>query len=434
MKYIIWGLGAVGLSFLNHLKANGYFDPSLFYCVDYREEAQNDFLNAGGLDSHFTLMKITKENINLFFSKLDRGDFLFDFTIDVKNLDVLRFCLSHGIHYLSTADSSWNPDPTWMSDHQHYLEYLSIKTSTQPNLPTCVIEFGMNPGMVSCFAKKCLEEIVTKDQSLFIRFRRKKLLRLLSFKKYGLVCKKIGVTDVQEVDNDDQKTNIPYELDVCYSPWNVWGYYYETVSSPEIAFGSRRAFFGYKNIYDYDEKDLYLGLGKAGFEYLSKTISPQGKCTGHISTHEEVFSIRKMFTHGKYRPNVHFVYSPCDFATESVRQFKNKIPHKLHMIRKNEIDSGGESVGIIIQGKHFKTRYFGNYLRTAELKETATILQASASAYSAFVYMTKHQNSGLLFPEELDSNEVLQTALPYLKEYQTIECQKINMYLGKDSD
>lgn len=81
------------------------------------------------------------------------------------------------------------------------------------------------------------------DQSLYIRIYRKKLLKLYEEKKYGLICKKIKAKEVQEVDNDDQVTNIPFEEDTLYSTWNPWSYYYETISSPEIAYGTK------KNIY-----------------------------------------------------------------------------------------------------------------------------------------------------------------------------------------
>lgn len=94
----------------------------------------------------------------------------------------------------------------------------------------------------------------------------------------------------------------------------------------------------------------------------------------HISTHEEVFKIRRFFTYGRYKSTVHFVFSPCDYATKSVVRFKNEIPKQLHLITKDEIIGGGESVGIIIQDKNFKSRYFGNYLNSNEISVTATIL------------------------------------------------------------
>lgn len=430
MKYLILGLGAVGFSFLKKLKENGLFKADDFYCVDKSEKTKEDFIKIGGKSYNFSLDKVTKDNYLKYLNTLDENDYLLDFCIDIKNLEILEYCLIHNIHYLSTADSSWNPDPTWMSDHQHFLEYLKLKEKYAKKQNTCLVLFGMNPGLVSLFAKKCLKEIIISDKGKYIKCNRNKLLKLLDEGKYGLASKKIGVTDIQEIDNDTQITDIPYDESVCYSTRNCWAYYYETVSSPEIAFGNKKRFYKCKKIYDYDPSDLYLSLYKSGYEYPITTFSPQGNVLGHISTHEEIFTIRKYFSYKKYKPTVHFVYSPCEYAIKSIKRFKYYSPTNLHLINKREIIDGGESVGIIFQGRKFNTRYFGNYLKTNEISdETATIRQVSASSYAGFIYILKHDKEGLLFPEELNEEEVLNTAKQYLNEYINIEIPKINIDL-----
>lgn len=429
MKFIIWGLGAVGTSFLNILKGNSLFDSTSFYCIDYSFKAKERFLLLGGKEENFILDKINKENIKDYLSQLKEGDYLFDFTIDVKNLDVLTYCLENNIHYLSTADSSYNPDPSWTSVHQHYLEYKKLKERFKAKQNTCLVEFGMNPGMVSCFAKQCLKEIVLKDNSLYIKSHRKYLLNLLSKKQFGLVAKKLKVTDIQEVDNDNQEVSIPYDKNTCYSPWNVLGYYFETVSSPELAIGNKKTFYSFKNIYDCDSTDFTIILKNEGYKYKVTTFSAQGNVTGHISTHEEIFTIKDLFTYKKYKPNVHFVYSPCEYAIKSV---KEKNIKSNYLIEKKDIINGGESVGVIIQGKRFHTYYFGNFLDTTKINETATILQVSSSTYAGFIYMMHHPKDGLLFPEDVNEDEILSIAKPYLKEYTSTRCKKQKMTLGKD--
>ncbi len=430
MKYIIVGLGAVGFSFLKKLKENGLFEPDSFYCVDENEKAREDFIKIGGKSYNFSLANITKDNYLEYLKILEEGDYLLDFCINVKNLEFLEYCLKNNIHYLSTADSSWNPDPIWTSDHQHFLEYLKLKEKYKEKQNTCLVLFGMNPGLVSLFAKKCLREIISNDTNRYIKLNRKRLNKLLDKENYGLVSKKIGVTDIQEIDNDNQSANISYDESICYSTRNCRAYYYETVSSPEIAFGNKKRFYSCKKIYDYDLNDLYLSLYKSGFEYSATSFSPQGNTIGHISTHEEIFTIKNYFTYKNYMPTVHFVYSPCEFAIKFIKRFKYYAPTKFHLINKSEIVDGGESVGIIIQGKKFSTRYFGNYLKTSEIPdETATIRQVSASSYAGFIYMLNHSKEGLLFPEELNEEEVLNTAKKYLNKYISLEIPKIKIDL-----
>lgn len=102
MKYVIWDLGAVGTSFLAKLKDYGYFVPELFYCVDPSDKAKERFIQLRGLDSHFDVSR----NYLQYLRQLEKDDYLLDFCIDIKNLEILRYCLENDIHYLSTADSS----------------------------------------------------------------------------------------------------------------------------------------------------------------------------------------------------------------------------------------------------------------------------------------------------------------------------------------
>lgn len=434
MKFYIWGLGEVGYSFLKKVKDEGLFDPSVFYCVEPNVDRKRLFINLGGLDSNFINDKITKDNYEKYISLLNKGDYILDFAIDIKNLTILEKCLTLGIHYLFTADASWNPDPDWLSVHQHYIEYLKLKSKFTGSEATSIVAFGMNPGLVSLFAKQGIKDIVNLDNSPYVRRNRKRLNKLLNEGKYNLVAKKLKVTYIQEIDNDDQEVSINYDGDTLYSTWNPWAFFYETISSPEVALGTKKEYLAYGKIFDCDAKDLFVGLYKSGYEYPETTYSPQGSITGHISTHEEIFTIRKFFTYHNYKPSVYFVYSPCNYAIASIKDCKKRQLSRSHLITKDEIVSGGESVGVIIRGKRFKTRYFGNYLKTTDIEETATILQVSAGAFSSFKYMLNHPNEGMLFPEELDEEEVLATAKKYLKEYISTEYPKILMNLGRNQD
>lgn len=184
-------------------------------------------------------------------------------------------------------------------------------------------------------------------------------------------------------------------------------------------------------MFDADIDDLFLSLPKPGFEYMEASFCPQGRMEGHISTHEEIFTIRRLFSYGSYMPTVHFLYFPCDYAIRSVVQFRKSPATRFHLITKDEIVDGGESVGILMQGKRFKSRYFGNYLKTSYLDESATIAQVAASSYAAFIYMLKHPTEGITMPEDVNEFEVLETTKQYLKEYQSFECERVKIILGR---
>ncbi len=434
MNYFIWGLGEVGFSFLKKIKDEGLFDPSLFYCVEPNIDRKESFIIEGGLEDHFYNDTITRDNYLSYLSKLNEGDCLLDFATNIKNLEILEYCLKHNIHYLFTADSSWNPDPDWVSNHQHYLKYIKLKDKYKNYKSTSIVSFGMNPGLVSIFAKQCLIDIVALDDSSYVSRNRNKLKKLLSENQFNKVAKLLKVTHIQEIDNDDQIPSIEFEKNIIYSTWNPSAFFWETVSAPELALGTKKEYLSYQRIYDCDINDLYIGIYIGAFDCPEETFSPQGFVTGHITTHEEIYTIRRYFTYGRYKPSVYFVYSPCDYSMRSIETNEDINLLKDHLINKKEIISGGESVGIIIQGKRFKTRYYGNYLKTNDLDESATIIQVSAGAFSAFKYMMNHPNEGMLFPEELDEKEVLGYAEKYLKSYISIECPTIKMNMGHLKD
>ena len=125
------------------------------------------------------------------------GDYLFDFTINLKSLSILEYCLNHNIHYLYTADSSWEDDKSWISHHQHFLEYKKLRDKYAHNGATSVIQFGMNPGLVSLFMKEAIKEVVNKDNSLYVRLFRNKLKQLIKDNKYNLVAKRLKVTLIE---------------------------------------------------------------------------------------------------------------------------------------------------------------------------------------------------------------------------------------------
>lgn len=118
---------------------------------------------------------------------------------------------------------------------------------------------------------------------------------------------------------------------------------------------------------------------------------------------------------------------------KSLENINYNNPIKFHIIKKSEIIKGDESVEIILQGLRFKTRYFGNYYLDGKgLNTTATILQVSTGVYSVFCYMLKHTREGLLFPEDTDEKEILNSAKKYLKSYDTFVCDYIEMPLGRN--
>ena len=431
-KYILIGLGAVGRSFLRLIIETNSISLNDLYCIDGDDNAKECFVFANGRPDNFIRQNVTKNNYRNLLENLVADDFVFDFGMNIKNIDVLKYCIQKGAHYLSLSDSNWDvEDPEWISLHQHYLEYVNIKKKTSRRSATSIIGFGMNPGLVSCMVKRCMEEIVENDCGEYVSKNRFRLRKLVEKGKFNVLSRKLGVEYVVEVDNDDQQFNVQVNTDkTIMSTWAPSAFLYESIAPPEIMFGSKRLFYRYKEVRDCDFKDYYHSLRKSGIDCTERVFSPQGMVKGSLLPHEEVFTICNSLKHHRYKPTVFFVYSACDEAVNSVIKCRGKENLYFHLLTRQEYVSGGESVGIILQGKRFHARYYGNYIESDVLSETATILQVSASAFAAFQYMRSNPQMGVLFPDELDYKTVLKAVMPYLGDFLSVECPEVCPNLG----
>lgn len=426
MKLII-GLGSVGFNFLQLIRDNNEFDPDSFYCIDPSDKAYDKWISIGGKPSNFIKQNVEFDNWQQLLSILKPGDYLLDFGMLIKNLEVVKYCLDRQIHYLNTADSSWPNDLSWRTVHQHFLEYLELEKQYGRGYHTSVIEFGMNPGLVSIFAKQCIKDIVKTSNRLFIRLFRKRLLKLLSRNEYGKVAKLLKVEYIQIVDRDNQQFNVEYKDNIIFSPWNTDAYYYESTSCPEIAYGKTKSLYNHKEFYDVDVKDKFIAPVAPAQSYKETTYNSHGEFTGSVIPHEEAFSIRRWFTYKEYSPTVFFIYKASDLACKSIENNLKVKPANSVLLTRENIISGGEEVGILIQGKRFNTHFFGNYIDCNKTPYSPTILQVAAGAYAAYKYIQNNPNEGMLFPEKLNEDYILQIALPILKQFDSVDVPKVNI-------
>ena len=408
------GFGAVGQSFFRIFMENEKYEKDVFHVVDEDLSKKEMFISAGGKPENFHCIQVNRTNYIGLLQMIKSGDYFIDLGIDIKNIELLKYCLTNGIHYLSTADSSWKDDDEWKSAHQHFLEYKHLKHTIPTRQVTSVIEFGMNPGLVSTFVKAAITDIVLKDTSSYVVNNRPLLMQYLKENRFNEIAALLKIRRIIEIDNDNQEISLPYDGRTFYSPWNSYGFLYESISHPEIAFGTMEEFFSIEKVADFDYDDLFIAMDGMSFDYPRTVFSPQGFVEGRIVTHEEVFSIRDFLTYGEYRPTVMFIYSPCDYAEKSIVRSKYYEPERFRLLSGKDISSGGESVGVILSGDHFQTRYYGNYLCTERENETATILQVSASLYAAYRYVKHHPNEGLMFPEDLNHIEILNMVRSFL--------------------
>lgn len=414
MKYWILGFGEIAITFIKLLKIEKIFCSEDWCCIECDKNKKHYFVELGGNPNNFFEYKITKKNYINILEILHKGEYLIDFSSNINSKEILKYCLSRRIHYLSIADSFWNNENEEFG--KSFLEYLHIKKNTI-NLPTSIIEFGMNPGLVSIFAKQCLKNIVYDAKDLFVQKNQNELLKKLYNSDYASIVKKLGIRKVKIVDIDTQIVNLKIEPNTIYSPWNCEAFYHEAIINPEVPL-SIPLEKKYLNLVTTVENMNYRLLKHRGIDSPDKVIIEDTEKELYIMSHEETFSLSYLFSYKKnnriiYRPEVTFIYKPSNISLESIKNTSKT--YKSILIHKNQIVDGGEYVGVLFQGKNISDTYYGNYCTETPFECSATVFQVALSCYAAFQYMLNNQNNGLLFPEDLDEDFILSIIKKYLE-------------------
>jgi homospermidine synthase len=145
-----------------------------------------------------------------------------------------------------------------------------------------------------------------------------------------------------------------------------------------------------------------------------------------LVTHDEVLSIADYLSlregdRFRYRPTVMFVYHPCDDAMLSALELEGRgwkiQPSSRRLTR--EIVDGMDELGVLLAGHARNAYWFGSQLSIAEARRhvdfaNATTVQVVAGALAASVWAIRHPRKGLVEPDEMDHEECLAVAEPYL--------------------
>ena len=143
-----------------------------------------------------------------------------------------------------------------------------------------------------------------------------------------------------------------------------------------------------------------------------------------LVTHDEVFSIadhlsirdRGKFT---YRPSVMFVYHPCDDAMLSALELEEDGSCSPRAGASGPI-SWRDGRARRPAGRARENAYgYGSQLTIAAARRpvafaNATTIQVTAGAVAAVLWAMRNPRRGVLEPEDLDYEECLETAAPYL--------------------
>lgn len=359
---------------------------------------------------------------------IGEGDFLLNLSVEVASIALMMYCWRRGILYLDTCTEPWpgrseDPSlpPTRRSNYALREEMLAFALDKRQG-PTAVATMGANPGMAQIFVKQAL---VNMASDLRVEFEKP-----TSREDWAALAKKLDVKVIHIAERDTQISDKRKEAGEFVNTWSINGFIGEGLQPSELGWGTHERYFpsdGERHGYG---SDAAIFLHRPGGGTRVRSWTPlEGPYHGFLVTHAESISIADHLTVREsngdvsYRPTVHYAYHPCDDAVLSLHELAGKEwrAQKRERIMREEIVAGRDELGVLLMGNGKGVYWYGSRLSIEDARKlapynTATSLQVVAGVLGGMVWGIRHPRSGVVEPDDLDHEEILEVALPYLGE------------------
>lgn len=472
-RIVQFGFGAVGKSFYEKLPKEIKFDENKYFVITRDSYEFDAFINLGGMVSNFIVSEVTKENYKEVFAPyLSEGDLLIDFADTVGTRDICEWCAERNVMYLNTGETDW-PD-NWYCIFRENERKSELKekygNSETANRYPIVLQHGNNPGLVSHFVKAAIEYIV------HTQFKGNRHLKsLVKAGGFNEVARELGVRMIHVNDIDLQQVKDSYSESKLFSTWCTDSFWFEMLSEATVNIGTHEKIDFEDECNFFDKQKGFLQFKKIAAEKKCRTYYPDGVFEGYLVPHEETITIAKGLEVKEndeviYRPTVMFLYSPCTYASDYLRNAKvNEYPNpdlskpldcenqdgktiirgyvypeQYEILYQEKIASGTEYVGVLLMGDNFNPVWVGNRVEASFLYkdkknsywQTPTITPVAMSALAAVCWMLKNrEKGGIYFPDDIpDYQYIIKKAEKYISKtiYKTFSKETLSEVLGID--
>jgi homospermidine synthase len=462
---IFFGIGAVGSCCVNYF--SDFFNSFEFkdiVMVDKNNNVTNVPCVSKAIKkgAKFILLEITRDNLCDTLDTMIRvkaGDILIDLTTQTKASYFLQCCINRKMHYTNSAlNEDFGLVSSTFSQHMHILELNKLNN----NCLTCVVETGMNPGLISTFAKKGIKHIVKKCISEHINnihdsHNLKKtniyndLVKAFQENDYALMGKILGLKMIICSENDTQiaqnPPNVPF-----YNTWSAVGLIEEYLEPLEISVGTHEKSIPFENndaltfVSPTILTSSHIISGNTLIEsvYVDEIVGKEIKFStgyGRCINHGECISLSRFFTGHSYAPTVYFSYK-INPATDKVLNTTSnkdlndmlKPAHTLVTLDQTHDVNGYDNVGALLVfdnnpftntdtsdnsnifcwwcGSIMSNEYVQNELHDNYFLPTT--IQVIAGVLSSLSYALENPNEGILFCEALDDKFIINKTKKYL--------------------
>jgi homospermidine synthase len=367
--------------------------------------------------------------------RLSKGDILIDLGWNTGTAEIIDWCRTEGVLFLNTSVEEWNPysdaergDPRKYTLYRRQMQLGEMVRRWGDNSgATAIVDHGANPGLVSHFTKRALQEISSRIVSLGITStRRAELERALGDKDFKSMARLTGTKVIHVSERDSQIATKPKMVNEFVNTWSVEGLYEEGIAPAEMGWGTHERALPAGGLEFSEGPRNAICLSAMGVNSWVRSWVPSGPIVGMVIRHGEAFGISDRLTvwegnQAVYRPTVHYVYCPSDATIASLHELRMN-QYKLQArqrIMNNEIAEGVDELGVLLMGHGLNAWWTGTVLdihtaRQLVSGQNATTVQVAISVVAALAWMVRNPNRGFCLPDDIDADEILEFASPYL--------------------
>jgi homospermidine synthase len=376
---------------------------------------------------NYLIQPIKPDNLEATLSKyVGKGDLIINLSVEVSSFDVMQWCQKNGTLYIDTCIEPWanyydNKDIPEEERTNYFLRHklLEARKTWPKDGPSALTTHGANPGLVSHFVKQALLEIA--------KFTGKPVSAPTDREGWAKLMQSLGVKVIHVAEHDLQVTNVPKRPGEFCNTWSIHGFVGEGAQPAELGWGTHEKQLPADGAEHKVGCKAAIYLRRPGCTTEVRSWTPQGgPMISYLITHGESISTADYYTvfeNGKavYRPTVHYAYHPCDDAVLSVREFQARAFELQPKIRplNEEIVEGIDELGVLLMGD-FGAYWYGSQLSIDEARQllgpdyNATSIQIAAPVLAGAMWLIENPNRGVVEPEEIDFNYILDICRPYL--------------------
>lgn len=383
----------------------------------------------------YVVDEITETNLAAVLGRhVGPGDVLLDLAWNIGAEDILTWCHDHGVLYLNTSLEEWDPysDPTSRTPQSRtlYVRHMRVRAlrdSWDVPGPTAVVEHGANPGLVSHWVKRALEDIA--GRAIADGIAASGVETSLADGDHAGLAESLGLRVIHIAERDTQVSDRPKRVDEFVNTWSVLGFLEEGVAPAELGWGTHERTLPTDAYLHDDGPRNQICIARPAADTWVRSWVPDFPIHGMVIRHGEAFTITDHLTTRhpdgttRYRPTVHYAYCPTDAAIASMRELMARgwdLQPELRIMG-DEIVDGEDRLGVLLMGHPYTAWWTGSLLSIHEARrlapgQNATTLQVAAGILGALRWMVDHPDRGVLVPDDLPWREVMSVADPFLGE------------------